>query len=447
MKTILILNGKLVNEGSIEEKDILIKDGRIAKIANDLQNETADQIIDAAGDYVMPGVIDDQVHFRDMKLSHKAEIFTEARAAVAGGTTSIMEMPNTNPQTVTQQLLTEKYALGGSKSLANYSFYMGATNENLDEVLATDPENVCGIKVFMGSSTGNMLVDNEATLRKLFSSTEMLIATHCEKEEIIKANEATYRERFADNVPISAHPEIRDVQACLESSTMAVGLAKEYGSRLHVLHLTTEEELALFDNTIPLEEKKITAEVCVHHLWFSADDYAEYGSQIKCNPAIKEARHKEALFKALLDDRLDVIATDHAPHTTAEKDGNYWTAPSGLPLVQHSLIAMLDFARKGMISVERVVEKMCHAPAIAFKVRERGYLREGYWADIAIVNLDSPNIVTNDSVYYKCGWTPFAGQTFNSNVKHTIVSGHLAYSNGQFDDSKLGERLQFNKSK
>ena len=441
--SILILNAQMVNEGEISSSDVFIKDGRIAQIGSDLSNTSADTVIDAKGKYLLPGVIDDQVHFREPGLTHKANIYTEAKAAVAGGTTTFMEMPNTKPQALTQELLADKYQIAAETSLANYSFFMGVSNDNLEEALKTNPENVCGLKIFMGSSTGNMLVDNRATLEAIFSQSKMLIATHCEDEETVRSNEAAYKEKYGDDMPIHYHPEIRSVEACYKSSSLAIELAKKHNARLHILHISTAEETELFDNSIPLAEKRITAEACVHHLWFSRDDYEEKGTKIKCNPAIKESRHREAILKAVLDNRIDIIATDHAPHTKEEKDNVYWKAPSGLPLVQHSLQMMLEFYKQGKISLERVVEKMCHAPAQCFQVKERGYIREGYWADLVLVDLDKPYTVQPENTYYKCGWSPLMGETFHSSIHYTIVSGHIAYHNGNFFEDKKGERVLF----
>ncbi|MEZ5023815.1 MAG: dihydroorotase [Chitinophagales bacterium] len=391
----------------------------------------------------MPGIIDDQVHFRRPGLTHKATIGSEAKAAVAGGVTSFMEMPNTKPAALTQELLQDKYDIAHRTSYANYSFFMGASNDNIEEVLKTNAETVCGVKVFMGSSTGNMLVDNETTLRNLFSKVPMLIAAHCEDEQTIRNNTAVYKEKYGENIPMSCHPEIRNIEACYLSSSMGIALAKEFNTRFHVLHISTADELALFTNSIPLKEKRITSEVCVHHLYFSKDDYAELGSKIKCNPAIKESYHKEALFKALLDDRLDIIATDHAPHTIEEKSNSYFNAPSGLPLVQHTLNVMLDFYHQGKISLEKIIEKMCHAPAQCFNVKERGYLREGYWADMVVIDIDQQWQVSKDNILYKCGWSPLEGKTLKGMVDQTFVSGYLAYDKGQFSDFKSGERLLF----
>lgn len=443
MRSILILNAQIVNEGQITSKDVYIKNGRIEQIAGDLAHLKADHIIEAKGKYLLPGVIDDQVHFREPGLTHKAEIYTEAKAAVAGGTTSFMEMPNTVPNTLTQELLEEKYQRGAEVALANYSFFMGVSNDNIEEVLKTDPTKVCGLKIFMGSSTGNMLVDDRQTLEAVFSKTPMLIATHCEDEATVRANSEIYRQKYGDEVPMSAHPEIRSIEACYKSSSLAIELAKKYNTRLHVLHISTAEELELFDNTLPLEQKRITAEVCVHHLWFEAEQYDTMGSKIKCNPAIKESRHRQALLPALLADKLDIIATDHAPHTWEEKQNHYWKAPSGLPLVQHSLQMMLEFYREGKISLEKIVEKMAHAPAKCFRLKERGFIREGYWADLVLLDLEKSYTVTKDNILHKCGWSPLEGHTFGASISHTIVSGHIAYANGQFDESQKGKRLEF----
>ncbi len=442
-KSLLILNAKLVNEGQVLEKDVFVNHGRIEQIGNDLQHLAAEQVIDGSGQYLMPGVIDDQVHFREPGLTHKATIYTESKAAVAGGTTTFMEMPNTVPNALTQELLEDKYQIAARTSLANYSFFMGASNDNLNEVLRTDPANVCGIKIFMGSSTGNMLVDNESTLSTLFRESPMLIATHCEDEATVRQRLEIYKQKYGNDAPARIHPEIRNEEACLKSSSMAVELAKKHNTRLHILHISTGDELVLFDNTKPLREKRITAEVCVHHLWFTADDYETLGNQIKCNPAIKDHHHKPLLWQGLLDNRLDIIATDHAPHTWEEKSQNYWQAPSGVPLVQHSLLMMLEASNEGKISLERVVEKMCHAPADCFQIDQRGYVREGYHADLVLVDPNRGFDVSKDTIYYKCGWSPLEGKSFSSTVTHTIVSGHVVYQNGQFDKSQQGKRLQF----
>jgi dihydroorotase len=446
----LITNARIINEGKIFLGSVWIKDGIIKGIVDtdvspgEFGNLNC-QHIDAQGKYLLPGIIDDQVHFRDPGLSAKADIYTESKAAVAGGITSFMEMPNTIPNTLTQELLEEKYKLGAEKSLANYSFYMGASNDNLDEIVKTDPKTVCGIKVFMGASTGNMLVDDPETLKGIFRDAPTLVAVHCEDEDTIKANTKLYREKYGEDIPIELHPEIRSAEACYKSSSFAVGLAKKFGTRLHVLHLTTAREMELFRNDIPLKDKKITSEVCVHHLWFSEEDYKQKGTFIKWNPAVKKASDRAGLWKALLDDRLDVIATDHAPHTLEEKQNSYFKAPSGGPLVQHSLVAMLEAHRQGKISLEKIVEKMCHAPADCFSVDRRGYIRPGYYADLVLVDLDNKWTVEKNNVLYKCGWSPFEGTEFNSRVTHTFVNGHLVYDNGNFDESQKGQRLTFNR--
>jgi len=398
--------------------------------------------------HLLPGAIDDQVHFREPGLTHKATIYTESKAAVAGGVTSFMEMPNTQPAALTQELLEDKYQIAAQHSLANYSFFMGVANDNVEEVLKTNArkDQVCGVKIFMGSSTGNMLVDNYITLEQIFSGTELLIATHCEDEKIIKANMEKYKQEVgAQNLTAAYHPIIRNEEACFESSLAAIQFAKKFNSRLHILHISTEKELQLFSNMLPLAEKRITSEVCVHHLHFTSDDYPKYGNLIKCNPAIKSPNNKHALWKGLLDDRLDIIATDHAPHTWEEKNQPYLQAPSGVPLVQHSLLLMLEHVSLGNITLEKVVEKMCHAPAICFQIRERGYLREGYFADCVIVDLQQATTVDKKNIHYKCGWSPFEEHTFPAAVTHTFVSGHLAYENGTFNESTRGQRLQFNR--
>lgn len=443
MSNLLIRNARLVNEGQIVETDVWVENGFIAQIQSGLSDTKADRVIDAAGQYLLPGVIDDQVHFREPGLTHKATIQSEARAAVAGGVTSFMEMPNTVPNALTQELLADKYAIAAQRSLANYSFFMGASNTNLDEVLRTDPKTVCGIKVFMGSSTGNMLVDNEQILESLFRQSPMLIATHCEDEATIRANTEHYRAEYGDRATAELHPLIRNEEACLKSSSLAVELARRHKARLHILHISTADELALFDNTVPLTEKLITSEVCVHHLWFDSRDYARLGNLIKCNPAIKAPHHKEALLAALLDDRLDIIATDHAPHTWDEKQQSYWQAPSGLPLVQHPLLLMLDFVQQGKLPIETVVRKMSHAPADCFQIDRRGYVREGYWADLVLVDTSQPTTVSKAGLYYQCGWSPLEGHTFGASVTHTIVSGELVYQNGAFCSDRPGQRLAF----
>ncbi len=444
MPSTLIRNAQIVNEGQIFRSDVFIKDGFIAQISNTIE-ASADIIIDADGKYLIPGVIDDQVHFREPGLTHKAEIYTESKAAVAGGITSFMEMPNTNPQTLTQELLEEKYKRASEVSLANYSFFMGASNDNLEEVLKTNPRNVGAVKIFMGSSTGNMLVDNRVVLEKIFKESKMLIAVHCEDEETVKANAELARQEFGEDVPIKEHPKIRSVEACYKSSSMAIELAKKHDTRLHVFHLSTAKEIELFRNDIPLEEKRITAEVCIHHLWFDDSQYAEKGTHIKWNPAVKSKRDRDQLFQALLDDKLDIIATDHAPHTLEEKDNTYFKAPSGGPLVQHALSAMLEFYHQGKISLEKVVEKMCHAPAVCFQLEGRGFIRKGYAADLVLVDLENPWEVSKENILYKCKWSPFEGTTFQSKVTHTWINGHLAFKGGHFDESQKGQRLLFDR--
>jgi dihydroorotase len=441
MSSKLIKGATLVNEGVIAVKDVLITNGRIARIDDHIAPTANCEEVNAEGLYLLPGVIDDQVHFREPGLTHKASIGTEARAAVAGGVTSFMEMPNTNPAALTQELLEQKYAIAAQTSVANYSFFMGVSNNNVDEVLRTNQkkQDVCGIKIFMGSSTGDMLVDNYITLSKIFSESELLIATHCEDERVINTN----KEKYADADHASFHPIIRDVDACFESSFSAVQLAKRFNTRLHILHITTARELQLFTNMFPLVDKRITSEVCVHHLHFTADDYSRLGNQIKCNPAIKAAENKAALWEALLDDRLDIIATDHAPHTWEEKQQPYQKAPAGLPLVQHTLLLMLDYVQQGKITIEKVVEKMCHAPAQCFSVAERGYLREGYYADLVLVDLNKQYTVSKSNILYKCGWSPLEGHTLPASVHTTFVNGEVAYTNGSVVDSVRGMRLSF----
>jgi dihydroorotase len=442
MSTILIKNGQIINRGKIETKDILVKNGFIERLDNQIVTKEKALEIDASGKHIFPGIIDDQVHFREPGLTHKGSIFTESRAAVAGGTTSFMEMPNVSPPSVSQALLSEKYAIGAQNSLANYSFYMGATNDNLEEVLKTDSKNVCGIKVFMGSSTGNMLVDNEKTLENLFSKCPMLIATHCEDEATVRRNTEFYK-NSGKAIDATFHPIIRNHEACLISSSMAVALAKKYDTRLHILHISTADEIALFDNITPLSKKRITAEVCVHHLYFNENQYLTLGNKIKCNPAIKSAKDQKALFAALLDNHFDVIATDHAPHTFDEKSKPYFDAPSGLPLVQHSLNIMLGFYHKGKISLERIAEKMSHAVADCFHIEKRGYIDEGYWADLVIVDVDKKWKVSEKNIHYKCAWSPLEGKILRGGIESTIVSGHLAYHHGVFNDNKVGKRMAF----
>ena len=440
----LIKNAKLVNEGQVYQADVLIKNQIIKEISSEITIE-ADYIIDAKGLHLLPGVIDDQVHFREPGLTHKANIYSESKAAVAGGITSFMEMPNTNPQALTQELLEDKYVIASQTSMANYSFFMGASNDNLEEVLKTDPKKVGAIKIFMGSSTGSMLVDNRTVLEEIFKNSPMLIAVHCEDEQTIQENTIKAKKEFGEEVPISEHPNIRSAEACYKSSSMAVELAKKHNTRLHVFHLSTEKEISLFDNALPLAKKLITAEVCIHHLWFDESKYAEKGTLIKWNPAVKKASDKAALFQALLDDKLDVIATDHAPHTLEEKSNTYFNAPSGGPLVQHALPAMLAFVKQEKISIEKVVEKMCHNPAICFKVENRGFIREGYFADLVLVNLNKPWEVNKNNILYKCGWSPFEGETFNAQITHTFVNGHIAYEYGDFDETQRGMRLTFDR--
>lgn len=446
MKQILIKNAEIVNEGKSFKSDLLIKEGLIDRIGLDLiPSDENVEVIDANGKILMPGIIDDQVHFREPGLTHKATIATESRAAVAGGITTFIEMPNTVPQATTQKLLEDKFINASKTSYANYSFMFGGTNDNLEELLKTDPKKVAAIKLFLGSSTGNMLVDNEEVLKKIFSSTKMLIAVHCEDEGTIRENLAKAKEQYGDDIPIEMHPEIRSEEACYISSSKAIALAKETGARLHVFHLSTAKETALFRNDIPLEEKQITAEVCTHHLWFDASFYKEKGTLIKWNPAVKTKKDKEGLWKALLDDRIDVIATDHAPHTAEEKAQVYTKAPSGGPLVQHTLQAMIACHKQGMISIEKLVEKMCHNPAKLFNIEKRGFIKEGYHADLVIVDTNTKHTVSKENILYKCGWSPFEGTTFNSVVSHTFVNGHLIYNQGKFNDLIKGKRITFNR--
>ena len=444
MSSTLIRNALLINEGKIFLADVFIQNGLIAQIGQSLDVQ-ADESIDAEGKYLMPGIIDDQVHFREPGLTHKGELYTESKAAVAGGITSFMEMPNTKPQTLTQELLEQKYQRAKEVSLANYSFFMGASNDNLEEVLKTDPKNVGAIKIFMGSSTGNMLVDDKSVLENIFEKSKMLIAVHCEDEATIQQNTDHYKSIYGEDVPIEMHSKIRSDEACYKSSSMAIELAKKHDTRLHIFHLSTAKEMELFRNDIPLEEKRITAEVCIHHLWFDDSQYADKGTHIKWNPAVKSKADKEAVFEALLDDRIDIIATDHAPHTLEEKNNTYFNAPSGGPLVQHALVAMLELYHQGKIRLEKIVEKMCHAPAICFQVENRGFIREGYVADLVLVDIDNPWEVNKDNILYKCAWSPFEGKTFKSRVTHTWVNGHLAYQNGSFDESQKGHRLTFDR--
>lgn len=444
MGTFLLKNGKLVNEGRIYEADLLIKGERIDKIGANLSSEVA-EVIDLNGSYVFPGVIDDQVHFREPGLTHKGDIASESRAALAGGVTSFMEQPNTNPQTVTIERLEEKMAMGAASSFANYSFLFGGTNDNLEELKRLDPKATSGVKLFLGSSTGNMLVDDEKVIEGIFKASPLVISAHCEDEGTIRRNLEAAKEQYGDAIPMGMHSEIRSAEACYLSSSRAIELAKQTGARLHVFHLSTAIETALFTNDIPLSEKKITAEVCLHHLWFSQEDYKEKGSLIKWNPAVKSAQDREGLWKALLDDRIDIIATDHAPHTIEEKNNSYLTAPSGGPLVQHSLVGMMEKYEQGMITLEQIVQKMCHNPAILFDISDRGYLREGYYADITVVAPNSKWKVTKDTIAYKCGWSPFEGVEFSNRVTHTFVNGHLGYQNGEFSKQRNAKRLQFNR--
>tara|TARA_B100001057_G_scaffold66686_1_gene60389 strand:- start:1730 stop:3064 length:1335 start_codon:yes stop_codon:yes gene_type:complete len=444
MSSTLIRNALLINEGKIFIADVFIQNGLIAQIGQSLELQ-ADKSIDAEGKYLMPGIIDDQVHFREPGLTHKGELYTESKAAVAGGITSFMEMPNTKPQTLTQELLELKYQRAKEVSLANYSFFMGASNDNLEEVLKTDPKNVGAIKIFMGSSTGNMLVDDKSVLEKIFEKSKMLIAVHCEDEATIQQNTVHYKSIYGEDIPIEMHPMIRSEEACYKSSSMAIELAKKHNTRLHVFHLSTAKEMELFRNDIPLDEKRITAEVCIHHLWFDDSQYADKGTHIKWNPAVKSKADKEAVFQALLDDRIDIIATDHAPHTLEEKNNTYLNAPSGGPLVQHALVAMLEFYHQGKISLEKIVEKMCHAPAVCFQVENRGFIREGYAADLVLIDIDNSWEVNKENILYKCAWSPFEGNIFKSRVTHTWVNGHLAYQNGSFDESLKGHRLTFDR--
>jgi len=443
MANYIIRNAQLVNEGKIFNADVLIKNDRIERIDTGFGVNFNAEEIDAEGLFLIPGLIDDQVHFREPGLTHKASIATEAKAAVTGGVTSFMEMPNVNPATLTQQLLEEKYKIASNVSAANFSFYMGVSNDNYDEVMQTPLNTVCGLKIFMGSSTGNMLVDKHDILERVFASAQHLIATHCEHEPTVRERKAEFEHLYGDKLNASFHPIIRNEDVCFRSSKEAVELAKKHNTRLHILHITTAEELILFTNSIPLAEKRITAEVCVHHLWFDADDYAQLGNKIKCNPAIKDKRHKPELLKALLDNRIDVIATDHAPHTAEEKALHYNQAPAGLPLVQHSLNVLLQMYHDGKLSLEKIVEKSSHAVADCFKVKERGYLREGYFADAVLVDLNKEWVVSKENILYKCGWSPFEGKTFKGQVQKAFVNGNLSFNNGQLIEQPFGKRLEF----
>lgn len=441
----LLKNGMLVNEGRVIQSDILLEGELILKIASNISDDNA-KVIDVEGKYILPGIIDDQVHFREPGLTHKGTIATESRAAVAGGITSFMEQPNTVPQATTIQKLEEKFTTASKTAFANYSFPFGGTNDNLEELKRLDKNSCSGIKLFLGSSTGNMLVDDEEVIEKIFRSTEMVISAHCEDETTIKRNLAEYINKYGDDIPMEYHHLIRSEEACYLSSSRAIALAKKTGARLHVFHLSTAKEMDLFRNDIPLEEKKITAEVCIHHLWFSSADYKDKGTLIKWNPAVKTVEDRDALWEALLDDRIDVIATDHAPHASTEKDNVYTKAPSGGPLVQHALPAMLEKYSEGKITLETIVKKMCHNPAILFQIERRGYIREGFYADLAIVDLQSPWKVTKENIAYKCGWSPFENEVFKAEVTHTFVNGHLAYENGMFSEERNAKRLTFNRS-
>ena len=444
MSTIIINDAIIVNEGKQFKGSVLLRNGFIERISKTpFEDEKADRVIDAKGKYLLPGIIDDQVHFREPGLTHKGNIYSEAKAGIAGGVTSFMEMPNTSPQTTSNEELDKKHHIASEKSLANYSFYLGATNDNINEIVKVNPNKVCGVKVFMGSSTGNMLVDSPNALEQIFKSSPVLIATHCEDEETIKNNLTHYTKVYGDDIPISYHPLIRSAEACYLSSSLAVKLAQKHNARLHLLHLSTEKEIDLLSNDLPLKEKRITGEVCIHHLWFSDDDYEGLGWRIKWNPAIKTNSDKLALIKALKENKLDIIATDHAPHTLEEKGNKYSQCPSGGPMVQHSLIAMLEMMRKGIFTIEMVVYKMCHAPAELFGIEKRGFIREGYYADLVLVDPKNHWTVTPENILYKCGWSPLEGETFSNKVTHTIVNGRLVYENGRFDETVKGIPLIF----
>jgi len=442
MASTLLKNATIINEGKKFESDLLIKNGRIEKIASSISDDQA-SVIDLQGKWLIPGMIDDQVHFREPGLTHKANIASESRAAVAGGITSFMEMPNTKPNALTQELLQDKYDIASKSAIANYSFFMGASNDNIEEVLKTDRKAVCGVKIFMGSSTGNMLVDNEQTLTGIFSKCDMLIATHCEDEATVRANMEKFRQEYGENVPIKYHPIIRSEEACYLSSSMAVELAKKFDTRLHILHISTAKELNLFRNDIPLAEKKITAEACVHHLWFSDENYDEKGTYIKWNPAVKTAADREAIWQAVNDNRIDVLATDHAPHTIEEKENTYFNAPSGGPLVQHAVLAILEKVKERKISIERAVEKMSHAVADCFHIDNRGYIREGYFADLVVVDPNKSYEVNRSNILYKCGWSPFEGTTFSHSIDTTFVNGNIVYANGKVQEGNTGMRMTF----
>lgn len=444
-KSTLIKNAKIVNENNIFLSDVLIENEIITEISTEIKTTENIEIIDAEGKFLIPGFIDDQVHFREPGLTHKANIATESRAAVAGGITTFIEMPNTVPQATTQDLLEDKFKIAANDSYANYSFMFGGTNDNLDELLKTDPKKVAGIKLFLGSSTGNMLVDNEAVLEKIFSSTKMIISVHCEDEATIRKNTQEFVDEYGDDIPVKYHPIIRSEKACYLSSSKAIELAKKTGARLHIFHVSTAKETELFRNDIPLEEKQITAEVCIHHLWFSDKDYAEKGTHIKWNPAVKTEKDRLGLWEALLDDRIDVLATDHAPHTLEEKNNLYTKAPSGGPLVQHAVTAILEKVKEGVISIEKAVEKMSHNPAKLFQIEKRGFIKEGYFADLVLIDTNKPQTVSKDNILYKCGWSPFEGTTFSSSITHTFVNGNLIYKDGIFNDNIKGKRITFNR--
>ena len=445
MNTVLIKNATIVNENNTFLGDVLIENELIKKISSNIESDKNTQIIDATGSYLVPGFIDDQVHFREPGLTHKATIATESRAAAAGGITTFIEQPNTIPNATTQKLLEDKFEIASNTSYVNYSFMFGGTNDNLEELLKTDPKKVAGIKLFLGSSTGNMLVDDVEVLEKIFSSTKMIISVHCEDEATIRKNTALYTEKFGENIPIKYHPIIISEESCYISSSKAIELAKKTGARLHIFHLSTEKETHLFRNDIPLEEKQITAEVCIHHLWFNDDDYDKKGTFIKWNPAVKAEKDRLGLWKALLDDRIDVLATDHAPHTLEEKNNVYCKAPSGGPLVQHAVMAILEKVKEGVISIEKAVEKMSHNPAKLFQIEKRGFIKEGYFADIVLIDPNKPQTVTKENILYKCGWSPFEGTTFAHSITHTFVNGNLVYENGKFNENIRGKRLTFNR--
>jgi dihydroorotase len=444
-KLILIKNARIVNENNTFLGDVLIENEIILKISSEIKVTENVEVIDAEGKFLIPGFIDDQVHFREPGLTHKANIATESRAAVAGGITTFIEMPNTVPQATTQDLLEDKFIIAANDSYVNFSFMFGGTNDNLEELLKTDPKKVAGIKLFLGSSTGDMLVDNEEILEKIFSSTKMIISVHCEDEATISKNTKIFVDKYGDAIPLKYHPIIRSEEACYLSSSKAIELAKKTGARLHVFHLSTAKETTLFRNDIPLKEKQITAEVCIHHLWFSDKDYAEKGTHIKWNPAVKTEADRQGLWEALLDDRIDVLATDHAPHTLEEKNNVYTKAPSGGPLVQHAIPAILEKVKEGVISIEKAVEKMSHNPAILFQIEKRGFIKEGYFADLVLIDTNKPQTVSKDNILYKCGWSPFEGTTFSSTITHTFVNGNLMYKNGAFNDEIKGKRITFNR--